>query len=166
MKIAIGADHGGFELKESLKPFLVKLGHKVKDFGCYSPEPCDYPKYGYKVAKAVSEIRRGGAGRRFERGVLICKSGVGISIVANKVKGIRAAIVNDRETAQLSRLHNDANVIIFGANFVKEARAKQFLSIWLKTPFEGGRHLRRVKQIERIERMLHGTSTKNRPGNS
>lgn len=154
MKIAIGSDHGGFTLKESLKPFLAKLGHKVKDFGCYSPEPCDYPKYGYKVAKAVSEKpATKKSGRCFERGVLICKSGVGISIVANKVRGVRAAIVSDKETASLSRLHNDANIIIFGANFVKEKEAKQFLSIWLKTPFEGGRHLRRVKQIERIEKL-------------
>jgi len=147
MKIAIGTDHAGFKLKETLKKFLLKEGHKVNDFGTFSEERCDYPKFGYKVAQAV-------AGGKFDRGILICSTGIGQSIVANRVPGIRAALCYNLKCARLSRQHNDANIIIFGARFMKEETAKKALTVWLKTEFQGGRHLRRLKQIDKIRQDL------------
>ncbi len=144
MRIAIGADHGGFDLKEKIIKYLESKGHEVKDFGASSPERCDYPKFGFAVAQAV-------AGKEYSRGILICKSGIGMSIVANKVRGIRAAFVNDIESARSSREHNDANVIVFGAKGMNAYKAKRILDIWLVTRRLGGRHLRRVRQIEEME---------------
>ena len=145
MHIAIGSDHGGYKLKSKLIPYLNKKGHKVKDMGTFSEESCDYPYFAYKVARAVSA-------KKFKRGVLICKSGIGNSIVANKVKGIRAALCCNSTAAKLSRLHNDANVLVLGARFVNSKKANRMLDVWLTTKFEGGRHLRRLKQIERIKK--------------
>lgn len=153
--IVIGCDHGGFSLKEKLKAFLEKKGYAVKDAGCFNQESCDYPEYAYKVAVDV------GSGK-FPKGILICKSGIGNSIVANKAKGVRAALCYNVKAAKLSRLHNDANLLVLGALFVKEPLAKRMVSIWLNTEFEGGRHLRRVKQIGKIEDELF---RENRPGN-
>ena len=147
MKIAIGSDHGGFKFKSQLIPFLKKKGHTVKDFGTYSDMSCDYPFFAYKVAKAVSS-------KKYSRGILICKSGIGNSIVANKVKGIRAALCFNILAAKLSRLHNDANILVLGVKFVNINRAKKIIDVWLKTDFQGGRHLRRVRQIERIEKYV------------
>jgi len=143
MKIAIGSDHGGFKLKQQIIKFLKQARHKVKDFGTNSEESCDYPIIARAVSKAV-------ANKKFTRGILICKSGIGNSMVANKVKGVRAALCYNVKAAKFSRKHNDANVLVLGALFTNIQKSKQIIKIWLNTDFEGGRHLRRVKQIERI----------------
>lgn len=144
-RIALGCDHGGFELKEKVSVFLKGAGYDVLDFGTFSQEPMDYPDTAYKAALAVSR-------RKAESGILICKSGIGSSIVANKVQGVRAALCYNMKAAKLSRQHNDANVLVLGSLFVKEEPAKKMIAAWLETSFEGGRHLRRIKKIERIER--------------
>lgn len=144
-KIVIGSDHGGFKLKEKLKAFLAKKGYTVKDAGCFNQESCDYPEFAYAVAESIAQ-------GKFTKGILICKSGIGNSIVANKVKGVRAALCYNLKAAKLSRQHNDANLLVLGALFVKEALAKRIASLWLKTEFEGGRHLRRLRQIKKIEK--------------
>jgi len=147
MRIAVGADHGGFELKATLIAFLQRQGLEVADLGTHSPEPCDYPAIGLKVAQAVA---RG----TFERGLLLCKSGIGIAIVANKVPGIRAAVCHDRFDAERSRSHNDVNVLVLGAERLSRPSAQRIVTAWLHTPFErGGRHERRVRQIAAIERV-------------
>ena len=149
-RVAIGADHGGFELKAKLIALLRAKGVEVADLGTHSPEPCDYPQVGYKVASAVAQ-------RRFDRGILLCKSGIGIAIAANKVPGVRAAVCADTFDAQRSRAHNDANVLVLGAEKLSDANAKRVLETWLATPFEsGGRHERRVRQIAAIERKVRG----------
>ena len=154
-RVAIGADHGGFALKATLIRFLQAKGLEVADLGTHSPAPCDYPRIGYKVASAVAR-------RAFERGILLCKSGIGIAIAANKVPGIRAAVCGDVFDAERSRSHNDANVLVLGAEKFGEAKAKRIVAAWLATPFEsGGRHERRVKQITAIERaILHERARK------
>ena len=157
-RIAIGADHGGFELKTKLIALLRAQGLEVADLGTHSPQPCDYPQVGYKVASAVSQ-------RAFDRGILLCKSGIGIAITANKVPGVRAAVCADTFDAQRSRSHNDANVLVLGAEKLSVAAAKRILETWLSTPFEaGGRHERRVRQIAAIERKVrsHGRATAHR----
>lgn len=146
MNIAIGADHRGYELKSELIPFLKKEGHEVLDFGTDSTEPCDYPIIGYKVAKSVSK-------REARRGVLVCMSGIGMSIIANKVPGVRAAMCGTKEDARLSREHNDANVIIISAKYVKE-RPEDILKAWLNAEITEERHKRRVGQIKDIERKI------------
>lgn len=147
MKIAIGSDHAGFKLKEYLKSFLGKKGYQVKDFGTFSQESCDYPEFASKVAKAVS-------GGRYDKGILICFSGIGQSIVANRFPGVRAALCYNIKCARLSREHNDANIIVFGAGFMNKETARKVLSVWLETEFQGGRHLRRINKIEKIEKRL------------
>lgn len=144
--IVLGCDHGGFLLKEKIVKFLKKKGIKVKDFGTFSEESMDYPDTAYQVAAAVSKKKAG-------RGILICKSGIGNCIVANKLKGVRAALCYNAKAARLSRQHNDANMLVLGALFVNGAKAKKIIDVWLKTPFAGGRHLRRIKKIERIEKL-------------
>ena len=148
VRVAVGADHGGFALKAKLLRVVQALGYEVADLGAHSPAPCDYPRIAFKVASAV-------AAGTFDRGVLLCKSGVGIAIVANKVPGIRAAVCQTLFDAQRSRAHNDANILVLGAETLTEAKAKQILTRWLNTPFEaGGRHERRVRQIAEIERKI------------
>ncbi|MFH1692136.1 MAG: ribose 5-phosphate isomerase B [Candidatus Omnitrophota bacterium] len=144
-KIALGCDHGGFELKEKVAVFLRKTGYDILDCGAYSDESMDYPDTAYKAACAVSK-------HKADAGILICKSGIGNSIVANKVSGVRAALCYNMKAAKLSRQHNDANVLVLGASFIKADMAKKIVAAWLKTSFEGGRHLRRIKKIERIEK--------------
>ncbi|MFC1623750.1 ribose 5-phosphate isomerase B [Candidatus Omnitrophota bacterium] len=146
MKIAIGADHGGFRLKKILIKFLNKSSHSVKDFGTFSEENCDYPPVGYEVSKAIG-------GKRYSRGILICKTGIGMSMVANKVKGVRAALCDRVDIARSSRLHNDSNILVLAANIVSSNKAKKIVSTWLSTPSLGGRHRKRVRQIKKIERM-------------
>ena len=147
-RIALGADHGGYALKAKLVARLRSQGYEVADLGTHSAEPCDYPVIGYKVAAAV-------AGGRFDRGVLLCKSGIGIAIAANKVPGIRAAVCGDAFDAERSRGHNDANVLVMGAEKLSPPAAIRLLDTWLATPFEsGGRHERRVRQIATIERKV------------
>ena len=148
-RVAIGADHGGFALKAKLLALLQARGLEVADLGTHSPESCDYPRVGYKVARVVAD----GA---FDRGILLCKSGIGIAIVANKVPGIRAAVCGDVFDAQRSRSHNDANVLVMGAEKLHDAQAKRIVETWLATPFEsGGRHERRVRQIGAIEKKIY-----------
>lgn len=144
MKIAIGSDHGGFELKEELVKMLKAEDHKVEDLGTHSKESCDYPLIGFDVAKTVGEGKA-------ERGVLICKTGVGMVIIANKVHGVRAAACYDKDMAKLSREHNDCNVIVFAASYTEPKKAKEMLKIWLATQHIEDRHVRRVKQIKDIE---------------
>jgi len=144
MKIAIGCDHGGFKLKEELIKFLKAAGHSVKDFGSFSEESSDYPLFGYKVARAVSS-------GKFSRGIAICKTGIGMAIITNKVRNVRAAVIRDSESAISCRQHNDCNVIVFGAQFMAQKKAKEILKVWLKTRALGGRHRRRVDQIKELE---------------
>lgn len=144
MRIAIGADHAGFIMKERLRRALEIRGHEVDDKGTVSTESCDYPDFAAAVAREVAEGRA-----RF--GVLVCGTGVGISIAANKVPGIRAAVGYSAEEVALTRAHNDANILAIGARFFDEAAAEAMLDAFLATPFEGGRHGRRVAKIAAIE---------------
>ena len=142
MKIAIGSDHGGYLLKEDIKKYLSKSKIGSKDFGAYREESVDYPDIGKKVAKAV-------ASKKFKFGILVCGTGLGMSMVANRVKGIRAALCHNVYTAKMSRAHNDANILCLGGRVLKKALALKIVEAFLKTPFEGGRHLRRVRKIEK-----------------
>lgn len=144
MKISIGADHGGYDLKEHIKTFLLSKGIEVDDEGCHSHDSVDYPTYGKDVAKTVSD---GSA----ERGILVCTSGIGMSIVANRYPKVRAALCLNDDMAEMSRAHNDANVLVFGSKYVAPADAERMITIWLDRDFEGGRHQRRVKNIEHNE---------------
>ena len=145
MHIALGSDHAGFLLKEAVKGFLVEEGHEVLDVGTDSEEPVDYPSYSAAAARAVVEGRA-------ERAIVFGGSGQGEQIAANKVHGVRAALCHDPFTARLSREHNDANVLAMGGRIVAPSLAKEILRVWLTTPFEGGRHARRIEQIAEIER--------------
>lgn len=147
MKIAIGCDHRGYKLKESLKRTLSRNGHQVADFGTHSKDPCDYPEFSFKVSRAVARGRQ-------DRGILICLTGIGSSIAANKVPGVRAALCHTIKSAQFSRAHNDANVLVLASGLVSKDKAKKITSRWLATDFAGGRHARRVGQIAKIERKL------------
>lgn len=144
MRIALGADHGGYNLKTDLSGFLSGLGHTLIDYGTDSQDPCDYPQFAYKVAKAVSE-------KKTELGILICKSGNGMAIVANKLPGVRAAICFDKDVAALSRQHNNANVLVLGSEHLFD-EPETIVREWLGSSFESGRHKRRVDQIGAIER--------------
>ncbi|MCM8800019.1 MAG: ribose 5-phosphate isomerase B [Candidatus Omnitrophica bacterium] len=143
-RIVLGSDHAGFKLKERLKIYLLKRGFYVKDVGTFSNESCDYPEFAYLVAKDVSE-------GRYKRGILICKTGIGNSIVANRFKGVRAALCYNLKATQLSREHNDSNILVLGADFVSSNLAIRILNVWLNTPFLGGRHKRRLNKIKKIE---------------
>jgi ribose 5-phosphate isomerase B len=143
MKVALGADHGGFELKKDIIHFLNGEGYKTKDFGTFSSDSCDYPVFAYKVAKAVSE----GA---VDLGILICKSGNGMAMVANKLPNVRAAICFDKDVATLSRQHNNANILVLGSEHLFD-EPELITRSWLEAGFEGGRHARRVKQIAAVE---------------
>ena len=142
--IAIGSDHGGFELKKEIMKHLESRGLEYRDFGTYSSDSCDYPIYGEAVARAV-------AGGEYEKGILICGTGIGISISANKVKGIRAALCADCYSAEFTRLHNDANILALGARTTGSGLALKIVDTFLDTEFEGGRHARRVALISEIE---------------
>ncbi len=140
MKIAIGADHGGFPLKGAVCESIEKLGHKVVDLGCFSEESVDYPDY---AAQVVAEIDSG----RCERGILICGTGIGMSIRANRSPHVRAALCHDLFTAQMSREHNDANVLCLGARVLEPSVALSMVEVWLNTAFAGGRHQRRIEKL-------------------
>ena len=146
MRVALGADHRGFALKEELKRWLAARGHEVIDLGPASADRVDYPDYAFKVADAV--VRH-----QADRGVLICSTGIGMSIAANKVRGVRAALADSVRLARLSREHNDANVLCLGADFVSAAEARRIVGVWLRTEFAGGRHERRVRKLGRIGRV-------------
>jgi len=144
MKIAIASDHGGFELKEDLRAWLAGQGHEVEDFGCFSKVSCDYPDFAEPAACAVAE-------GKCERGVLICTTGIGISMAANKVKGIRCALCSEPVSASLCRRHNNANMLALGAGMIGPMLAREIVTVFLTTGFEGGRHQRRVDKIMDIE---------------
>ncbi len=145
MRIAIGADHGGFCLKQKLCESLAREGHQVRDEGTHSNDSCDYPDYAFAVASRV-------AAGEAERGILVCTTGVGMSIAANKVPGIRAALGTEPEEVRLTRAHNDSNILTLGAKFLDDAKAEKLVEIFLTTPFDGGeRHCRRVSKIAAIE---------------
>jgi ribose 5-phosphate isomerase B len=144
MKIAVGSDHRGFEVKRRILSVLEKLGHEVVDVGPQSTESVDYPDFAFLVADAVAQ-------HKAERGILICGTGIGMCIAANKVRGIRAAPCHDSITAEMSRRHNDANVLCLSADLLGEELIERMVRIWLETPFEGGRHSRRVDKIVRHE---------------
>ncbi|RLE72284.1 MAG: ribose 5-phosphate isomerase B [Thermoprotei archaeon] len=148
MKIAIASDHAGYKLKEYLKKTLEKEGYEVADLGTYSSESVDYPDYATKLAKLVSK-------NLVEKGILICGTGIGMSIAANKFPGVRAAVCWSEETAALSRRHNDANILCLGGRVLKPEKAAKILKIWLSTEFEGGRHFRRIQKIKKIEEELY-----------
>mgnify|MGYP004468531185 FL=1 len=144
MKIAIGNDHTAVKLKTHIKNFLENKGYDVTDFGTSSEERTDYPLYGYKVARAV-------ANKEFDFGILICGTGIGISLAANKVKGIRAAVCSEPYSAKLSRAHNNANIIAFGSRVVGSSLAEMIVEEFLTAEYEGGRHRKRIDMISEIE---------------
>lgn len=143
--IAIGADHGGYELKEEIKKYFDEKGIEYKDFGCYSKERVDYPDVAKDLSKAVQR-------KECERGILICRSGYGMSMVANKFKGIRSAPCFEETAAKFSRMHNDSNVLALGADYVTINQAICIVRMWLATEFEGGRHQERLNLIAEIEK--------------
>lgn len=144
MKIAIGSDHGGFELKEHIKKHLENNNHEVKDFGTFSNESVDYAKIALKVAEPIAK-------GEYERGILICGTGLGISIAANKVPGIRAAVVSECFSAKMTRKHNNSNILALGGRVTGPDLASEIVDTWMNTSFEGGRHERRINQIREIE---------------
>ncbi|MGN1301094.1 MAG: ribose 5-phosphate isomerase B [Clostridia bacterium] len=143
--IAIGADHGGYKLKEEIKRYFEEQGIEYKDFGTYSEERVDYPDIAKKVSKSVQS-------KECDRGILICRSGYGMSMVANKFKGIRSAPCFEETAAKFSRMHNDSNILALGADYVTTSKAIQIVRVWIATEFEGGRHSDRLALIEEIEK--------------
>jgi len=143
VKIALGADHAGYVLKESVKEFLNNRKIEYKDYGTFKMDSCDYPEYAYKVGQAIIN-------QEADLGILICGTGIGMCITANKIKGIRAANVHELETAKLSRLHNDANVLCLGGRLQEEKQALQIVDTWLNTSFEGDRHQNRLNLISQL----------------
>lgn len=151
MKIAIGSDHAGFELKSCLRTILEQGSHEVTDVGTGNEESVDYTDFGVQVARLVSE-------GNVDRGILVCGTGIGMSITANKIRGVRAALVHDLSTAIQSRQHTDANILVLGGKVVGKGLAAEILKAWLETPFEGGRHARRVEKIRKLEEECFKTS--------
>ncbi len=145
MTVALGCDHGGFSLKEKIKEFLAGEGISCRDFGCFSTESCDYPAFAAQAARAVS---RG----ECDRGIVICTTGIGVSIAANKAPGVRCALCHDPWSAQMTRRHNDANMLALGAGVLGDKLALEICKEFLETRFEGGRHARRVAQIAELEK--------------
>ncbi len=146
-KIVIASDHAGFDFKEKMILFLERKGFTVKDLGTYSPERCDYPQYSYALAKEIAR-------KRYKRGILVCKSGIGHSIAANRLPGVRAALCYNVKAARLSREHNDSNVLVMGSAFVSLPLAKKITAAWLTAEFQGGRHQKRLNLIKKIEKQI------------
>ncbi len=144
MKVALGTDHAGYDFKEAVQAFLKEQGHEVQDLGTYSKESCDYPDYAERVGKYVVQ---GSA----QLGILVCGSGIGMSIAANKVHGVRAALAHDLYTARMGRSHNDANILVLPSRLIALDIAKEMILLFLNTPFEGGRHAGRVEKISKLE---------------
>ena len=144
MKIAVGSDHRGFEAKEQIKAIIAELGHECIDFGTNDSNPVDYPDPAYSVAMAVSK-------KQADRAILVCATGIGMSIAANKINGIRAALCHDELSAQISRDHNDANVLCISGDLTGEVLLRKIVEVWLETKFSGGRHQRRNRKIAAIE---------------
>ena len=146
-KIALASDHGGFDLKESVIAHLLNTGWEVDDLGPHSGDSVDYPDYGIKLAEAVAE-------KRVQRGIVICGTGIGMSIVVNRYPGIRGTLCSDLFTAKLCREHNDSNILIMGGRGIGKGLAAEIVNTWLNTPFEGGRHQRRLDKINQIDASL------------
>lgn len=144
MKIALGSDHAGYELKAEVNAYLVEKGYSVLDLGCHGPESVDYPDYGRDVALKVASAEA-------DLGIVICGTGIGISLAANKVKGIRAALCHNGFTAKMARMHNDANILAMGARVIGGGVALEMVELFISTAFEGGRHKRRVDKIMKLE---------------
>ena len=144
MKLLIGCDHAAYGLKETLKRYLIESGHEVEDVGAFSEASVDYPQIGMQVAAQVSQ-------GRYERGILMCGTGLGMSMVANRYPHVRAALCNDLFSALMSRRHNDANILVMGGRVIGDVLAIDILNAWLETPFEGGRHQRRLDQFDSID---------------
>ncbi len=153
MKIIVGCDHGGYELKERILLRLKALDHQVEDIGAHSSDSVDYPPYAARVARAV-------AGGKADRGILVCGSGIGMCMTANRVAGARAAQVAEPFSARMSRRHNDSNVLCLGGRFLGCDMAMEILDVWLNEPFEGGRHQRRVQMIDDLSLAVEDTETK------
>lgn len=143
-KLVIGADHGGINLKQAVVEWLKKSGYEIEDLGTDKKESCDYPEFAFKVAERV-------AADKSLKGLLFCTTGVGMAVAANKVKGIRAALCQSEDQAEMARRHNDSNVLVLSEKYVTPGLAEKIVKIWLKTPFEGGRHERRVNKIVNYE---------------
>jgi ribose 5-phosphate isomerase B len=154
MKIVIGSDHRGFEAKQLIKAIVTQLGHECVDVGTNDTHPVDYPDQAYAAAKAVAD-------KKADMAILVCATGLGMSIAANKVDGIRAALCHDELTARISRDHNDANVLCLSGDQVGEVLLRKIVEVWLDTDFSGGRHQRRVNKITAIEQGKDPTATKN-----
>ena len=146
-RIAIGSDHGGYELKDKVIKMLKKAKYTVQDMGTYSEEACDYPEYGFQAAKRV-------ALGRAERAIVICKTGIGMSVIANKLPGVRAGLCGSVEDASSAREHNDTNVLVLAASKLSDSKAQEIIKVWLKTKFLKGRHARRVNQIKKLEKKV------------
>jgi ribose 5-phosphate isomerase B len=144
LSVALGADHAGWELKEALKSWLMEGGYQVLDFGTHSPDSVDYPDYAQQVGEAV-------AVGKVDRGVLVCGTGIGMAMAANKIPGVRAALCGDTFTSRMSREHNDANVLALGGRLTDADMGRDILKVWLETAFAGGRHARRVNKIMELE---------------
>lgn len=144
MKIALGCDHGALELKLAIRAFLENRGYEVQDFGTHTKESCDYPDFAAAAARAVAQ-------GQCQRGIVLCTTGIGVSIAANKIDGVRCALVSDLMTARLTRQHNDTNMLALGAGVVGEKLALEIVDVWLNTSFEGGRHQRRVDKLTALE---------------
>lgn len=144
MKIALGCDHGALELKLAIRAFLENRGYEIQDFGTHTKESCDYPDFAAAAAKAVAD-------GQCQWGIVLCTTGIGVSIAANKIDGVRCALVSDLMTARLTRQHNDSNVLALGAGVVGEKLALEIVDVWLNTAFEGGRHQRRVDKLMALE---------------
>jgi len=153
MKIAVGSDHRGFESKEQIKNIVIQLGHEVVDFGTDNNNPVDYPDVAYLAARSV-------ANKEAERAILVCGTGIGMSIAANKVAGVRAALCHDELSAQISRDHNDANILCISGDLTGEVLLRKIVEVWLSTDFGGGRHKRRVDKISSIEQGKDPKDTK------
>ena len=143
MKISIGSDHAGYDVKQKITKFLLNKGYDIDDIGCDSNDSVDYPEFGHQVGKNI-------VSRISDKGIVVCGSGIGISIAANKIKGIRAALCFTKEHAKMSRLHNDSNILAVGARMNGGDNILDIVDIWLNTDFEGGRHQRRVDKIENL----------------
>lgn len=143
MQIAIASDHGGFAFKQILENYLKELGHDVEDFGCGSEESCDYPDFGIPAAKSVAREKN-------ERAILVCTNGIGMCMLANKIEGIRAALVYSEKTAKKTRQHHNSNVLCLGGQEFPFGELKSFVRIWLETNFDGGRHERRINKIDEL----------------
>lgn len=154
MKVALASDHRGFEAKEQIKSIIEQLGHEYIDFGTDNNMPVDYPDHAFLAAKAVSE-------KKADRAILACGTGIGMCITANKVKGIRAALCHDELSAQISRHHNNANILCISGDLIGEVLLRKIVEVWLNTDFNGGRHLRRINKIKAIENGKEPTEIKN-----